>query len=183
MGLTSAPVYPTSGWQASDYGYKAMAFDPGESSTTSTPLSANGIIWFTRVAIRQRCLVSNIVLHIFTAGATLTSGQSMAALYNSSGTLLSATASTSTTWASSGTVTTALTSAQDCLPGLYDVAFFSNGTTRPAMLRSQCGTQGNLGLTSGDIRFGTADTGRTTSFPGTLGAKTSGAVCYWAALS
>ena len=104
---------------------------------------------------------------------------------NANGTLLSNTAMTmSTVWTSIGTKVMALGAAQDCQPGFYDIAFFANGTTRPAFMRSGADGNANLGLTTTNLRIATADTGQTTSFPATLGTKvTTNAVCWWAAVS
>jgi hypothetical protein len=178
------PTTAPSGWHASDYGYVAMAFDPAAFSTTSTPLSANGTLWFTRVILRRRALVTNIVLDILTAGATLTANQNGAALYNAAGTLLSNTAMTqSTNWTTTGPKVIPLLTAQDCAPGFYDIAFFANGTTRPAFIRAQGDEKANLGLTTTAIRYGSANTAQTTTFPATLGTKTAAQPLYWAALS
>lgn len=184
MPLTTATVYPN-GYQASDFGYLAMNWDPAAAANLSTPLNANGTIHVARLAIRRRMLITNIVLHVFTAGATLTANQNGAALYNATGNLLSNTAMTqSVGWVSGGTKVMALGSAQDCLPGFYDVAFFSNGTTRPAFLRTGADGTANLGLTTSDLRIATANTAQTTAFPSTLATKVvTNAVSYWAAVS
>jgi hypothetical protein len=188
MPVTTAPIYPTAGWMATDYGYKAMAFDPCEATSTSVALVANGTIHFTRVPVRTRTLITNVILHVFTAGATLTANQCLAALYDPNGNLLSATGNQATAWTTAGTKVMALTAPQDCPPGLYDVAYFANGTTRPAFLRTVSDGTPNLGLTGNAIRFGTdsTNTARTTTFPATLGTKsyaTTSGVHYWAGLS
>jgi len=184
MPVYNAPMYPPAGYQASDYGYKAMAYDPVESSTTSSPLANNGQVYTSRIILRQRALISNVILQVFTAGATLTANQCIAGLYNSSGTLLSSTANQATNWQSAGTKVMALTAAQDCAPGAYDVAFYANGTTRPAFLRANPDFNVNLGLATAAWRFATADTGRTTTLPSPLGTKVvTNLFPYWSAVS
>jgi hypothetical protein len=184
MPLTQPTVYPN-GYQAADFGYLAMNWDPAAAANTSTPLNANGTIHVARLAIRRRMLITNIVLQVFTAGATLTANQNGAALYNSAGTLLSNTAMTqSVGWVTTGTKVMALGTPQDCLPGYYDVAFFANGTTRPAFLRTGADGLANLGLTTTALRIATADTARTTTFPATLATKViTNAVAWWAGVS
>lgn len=182
--VTNAPVFPN-GYQAADYGLLAMNYDPVSTTGASTALNASGTVHVARLAFRRRLRVTSIVMYVQTAGVTLTSGQSFAGIYNAAGTLLSSTADQSTTWNSNTTPTKTmnLSAAQDCPPGYYDIAFFSVGTTRPAFLRTGADGNTNLGLTGTDLRIATADTGRTTSLPATLGTKvTTNAVGYWVAV-
>lgn len=181
MPLTPATIAPTT-YQGSDYGYVAMSYDPAAATTTSTPLTPAGTVWTVRLPIRKPVKVTNVVIYLQTGGSGLTANQCLAGLYNSAGTLLSATGNQATAWAGTGAITMALTTAQFCTPGLYDVAFFYNGTTGPAPLRTGA-TQANLSLTGSTSRNATADTGRTTTLASTLGTKTASAITYWAALS
>lgn len=183
MPYTPPTVFPN-GYQAADYGYLAMNWDPAAAVNTSTPLNANGTVHIARLAIRRRMLVTNVILQVFTIGATLTANQCLAGLYGPTGTLLSTTGNQATNWTTLGTKVMALTAAQDCLPGFYDVAFFANGTTRPAFLRTAADFNANLGLTTTSLRIATADTGRTTTLASPLGTKvTTNAVSYWAGVS
>lgn len=173
-------VFPSS-YQGSDYGYISMSYDPAAATTTSTALTPAGKVFTVRLPVRTRSLVTNIVMWVQTAGATLTAGQCIAGLYQNN-TLLSSTADQATNWASTGAKTMALTAAQDVSPGFVDVAFYYNGTTGPAFMRTAA-TAGNLALTTTSIRNATADTARTTTLAATLGTKTASAVTYWAAIS
>jgi hypothetical protein len=182
MPIYSTPIFPTT-WQGSDYGYISMSYDVALSTNTSTPLTPAGTPFGIKIPIRRRCLVTNVVIHLTTAGSGLTANQCGAALYQNN-VLLSATAMTmSTVWNSLGTKVMALTTPQDVAAGFVDVVLFYNGTTGPALLRSGA-TAGNLALTTTALRnFTTNDTGRTTTFPATLGTRTASAVAYWAAVS
>jgi hypothetical protein len=134
-------------------------------------------------------LVTNINLHVVTAGATLTANQCLAALYTDAGVLLSATGNQATAWQSTGMKVCALSAAQAVTPGQwYRAAFYANGTTLPTFARgSSVGAVGsdlvNYGLSAPTLRFSTADTGRTTTMPGTLGSQTAAPIAWWAGLS
>jgi hypothetical protein len=83
----------------------------------------------------------------------------------------------------------ALSAAQAVTPGQwYRVGFYANGTTLPTFARgSSVGAVGsdliNYGLSAPTLRFSTADTGRTTTMPGTLGSQTAAPIAWWAGLS
>jgi hypothetical protein len=131
--------------------------------------------------------VTNIIIAVTTAGATLTANQCFAGLYNSSGTLLSATANQATNWQTAQLQTMALTSVQTNLAaGSYYIAVVSNGTTQPTLARGSglTATMLNVGLTTGVGRFLQGPTGQTV-LPSsiTLGSQTLGPVSFWAALS
>lgn len=183
MPLTPSTTFPN-GYTAADYGYLAMNFDPAVCANTSTPVTG-GTLYVMRLALRRRMLVTNIVMQVFTAGATLTSGQNFAGLYSASGTQLGATATQHTAWQTGGTKVMALTSAQDCLPGFYDIAFYSVGTTKPAFMRVGGDGNVNLGLTTADLRVATSNTGLTTALPSpSLATKvTTNAFPIWVAVS
>lgn len=180
MPLYFSPSYQTT-YSGADYGYIAMAWDPAVGSGTATALTPAGTVWVVRVPVPYQCIVTNVILYMAGAGSSLTANQCGAALYQNNA-LLSATAMTqSTTWNSTGLKTMALTTPQTVTPGVADVAFFYNGTTGPAPLKANAATVGNLG---GAIRsVTTSDTGKTTTFPSTLGTKTGNASLYWAAIS
>lgn len=169
-----------------DYGFNAQSMPTEQCGLTSTPMGIAGTIYGCRVWLPAPATISNLYVHVFTAGAGLTASQCLAALY-SSGTLLSATGDQSTVWNGTGRAAMALTTAQTNLaPGYYDICFFFNGTTGPALLRSTAaGTAAfQNGLLTGQALkyFTTADTGRTTTFPATLGAKTATAINSWVAM-
>ena len=109
---------------------------------------------------------------------------------NGAQTILASPAPTSTSFSFTSTATsqsglgTAIVSGPFAVSaGEVYVAWYAVGTTIPAWSRAlNFVTLGNLGLTT-TARFGTADTGRTTSLPATLGTITAAAYTYWAAIS
>lgn len=170
-----------------DHGSAGWSFDPADAQG-GTILPTAGRVEVVRVRA-VAALVTNINLHVTVAGATLTASQCLAALYTDAGALLSATGNQATAWQSTGMKTMALTVAQAVTPGqFYRVAFYANGTTLPTFARgSAVGAVGsdliNYGLSAPGLRFSTADTGRTTSMPGTLGTQTAAPIAWWAGLS
>src|SRR5262249_50065366 len=128
--------------------------------------------------------ITSIYLSVASGGSSLTSGDSKAALYNSAGTLLSATADQSSSWTSSGLKTIALTSQQTNLAaGTYYVAFWSVSTgTMPSFRTGLNSTTVNVGLSAANSRYATADTSLTSTAPGSLGTFTALSASYWVAL-
>lgn len=170
-----------------DHGSLGWTFDPADTQA-GTILPTAGRLEVVRIRATA-ALVTNINLHVVTAGATLTANQCLAALYTDAGVLLSSTGNQATAWQSTGMKVCALSAAQAVTPGQwYRVAFYANGTTLPTFARgSSVGAVGsdliNYGLSAPTLRFSTADTGRTTTMPGTLGAQTAAPIAWWAGLS
>ncbi len=171
---------------ADDFSLLAFNFEPHIAGATSTPLAVAGTVYGSRLYLPKAALVTNIEMSIITAGVTLTSGQCFAGLFNAAGTLLSATANQSVAWTTTGPKTMALSAAQSCAVGYYDVCFFFNGTTGPAFHRvGAIGTAQfqNGKLSGAALKYFTADTARTTAFASPLGAKTVIITNYWVGLS
>lgn len=167
------------GWGPGDSGYINWSFDP-MCCYQGTVLTA-GSVYVAAVPIRKATTVTNVIINVYIAGGTLTSGQCFAALYQG-GNLLDSTASQHTAWQSTGVKTMALGTPQPVTAGFVYVAFYANGTTKPSISGSITSTIGGVNAFGGTARGGFADTGRTTSMPTTLGAIT-GSLCAWAAVS
>ena len=176
-------AHPSFLFQPSDHSLISWAYEPAVSVSTSSPLTPAGTLFLVRLHMPVAQNVTNIELWLTTAGATLTSGQCFAALYQG-GSLLGTTADQSTNWASSGKQTMAISggavavAAADVYVGLW-----YNGTTGPAPLRANSSGAVNYKLATASARWVTANTGLTTSAPGTLGAFSSLSTAYWAGLS
>lgn len=171
-------------WQAPNHNLITWSYGP-EEVQTGTKLSVAGTVYFSRLHVPKAQNITNILLFITVAGSGLTAGQSFAGLYQN-GSLIGATADQSTAWATSGMQTMALSGGPFAVSaGDVYVAFFSNGTTLPTFGRngSQSGFMANVGLTTPNLRWGTADTARTTTFPATMGTQSVTSDTYWAALS
>jgi hypothetical protein len=174
-------------WTPSDHGYIAWTYDPAESSSAGTALSA-GFIYMLAVLLRQGATISKLNLYVGTAGSGLTAYQCLAGLYDASGTRVGITADMSTTWNSTGHKAMSLTSSYAAAAGRYYVALLFNGTTSPVIA---CGstqgatfTPGNSGLTAGNYRFSRSASGQT-ALPAsvTLSGYTPDANNIWAAAS
>lgn len=185
-GLDSRYLSATGNFSPSDYGYISWSYDPAFGASASTAPTA-GQAYGVLVPIRQNTTITNVVLSIGFAGATLTSGQCFAGLMDHSGNLLSATADQSTTWQSAGLKTMALTAPQAVTPGMYYVAFFGNGTTMPKFWYSGVlfpnDSAGGQFTSSPRNAADTTHTGLTTAFhtPATFTALAT--TPFWAAVS
>lgn len=160
--------------------------DPRTLRSTGDTITG-GVVYLAKLDIANRAtIVSNILVGVITAGATLTSGQNFVGLYNSSGTLLATSADQTTAWGTVGLKTAAITP-QTLAVGSYYVAILSNGTTRPVFATGAGHGQDsitNAGLTTGTAAFLTSGTGQTTlpaSITLSSGSQNSGA--RWAALT
>lgn len=168
-----------------EHGFKAWAYDPQLSGTTSTPLTPAGTLFVVKFRIRKVIVVTNVELAIITQGATLTAGQCKAALYQD-GSLVGVTADQAAAWVTTGLKTMPLVGGPFTLqPGVAHAAFWYNGTTGPAPYRTISGSaMNNIGIAAASSRVGTADTGITTTAPATLGVIVPGTTpAYWAAVS
>lgn len=166
-------------WMPTDQGLISWAFDPA--AIQSSQLTTAGTVFVVGLKV-PATTITNVILLVATAGSGLTAGQCFAGLYQG-GTLLAATADQATNWASVGAKTMALTSPQAVTAGTVYVAYFSTGTTQPALFRGASTVGSTVGMSAGAGRYGTADTGRTTSLPATLGAISNSSATVWAGVS
>lgn len=189
--LGGAPLSDT-GWGPTDQGsLLAWNYDgPASTSGGSTPLTPAGTVFTMAIKIPVALSVTNIVMHLFTNGGTLTSGQCFAALYGSAASApIGVTAEQHTLWSAGAPklVTMALVGGPFPVPaGVAYVAVWYNGTTGPAFYRTaSTSTLFNAGLADAASRWGTSSTGVTTTAPNPLGTITAtGSLAgYWVALS
>ena len=165
-----------------DIGLIACNFDPALAVTTSSVLNSNGVLYLQRVWVPATASATGMVIALTTAGATLTSGQNFAALYDSSANLVSGTqtADQSTAWTSTGVKQmTFAGGARSLSAGYYWVAVWANGTTRPALVRGNSAVVVNGILPAASARFATSNNSVTTTAPATLGARTLANTAYW----
>lgn len=172
--------------QPGDHGLAAWTFDPASCQPTAASL-ATGTLALSRIYLRATKALSAIWYGVAGAGASLTSGQCLLGIYDSTGTLKGSTVDQSTAMTTTGVKSAALTSSTTLVPGSYWVAFLCNGTTPPQMAR---GTNALLGLTNVNLstsayRFASYGTGLTalpnSITPGNVGNVTQGTM--WAAIS
>lgn len=183
--ISTGQTLATAEFQPADDGLITWAYDPAVANN-STAMPTGGVLNLVKVHIPYATTITNIVMGLTNVGVTLTAGQCFAALFTTAGTWVRSTADLAATWAGvAGTKTTALTTPYVASAGDHYVGFWYNGTTGPTFARSSGVQAGlyNIGLSTPNLRFSTADTGLTTTAPGTFGAQTASATTYWVGLS
>jgi Pectate lyase superfamily protein len=189
LAADSEHVHPAIGqWMPADGGYLEWNFDPSlmQSGTTA----GSGTIYLARVNIRKTSIsVTSVSLYLQAAGTTLTASECFAGIYNSSGTLIGATADQSGNWTSNGSAvhTMALSGGPYSLSqGFVWVAILANWTgTAPSFGRAQNNqaNAANAGFAAASARFATNGTG--TSLPSTITPSSNSLIAteWWVALS
>lgn len=182
---TATPV-PGNAFHPADQNLLSWSYDPVQAVNASAPTA--GVLQLIRVPLRYPATIHNLIAHIATAGAGLTSGRNLAGLYSATGQLLAQTADQTTGWSATGVQTMALTSPYTAPAGTYYIGLLADGTTPPAFARSTglAGAGGliNVGLSAGAGRFGvfsSALTALPSSFSTT--SVNAASVAYWVALS
>lgn len=185
MPLSTSPYQYTV--RPPDHGYLAWNYDgPSSAAAGSSALATAGTLYVMKVKVPVACSVTNIVYFLTTLATLPTTGQCFGALYQGAGgTLIGVTADQAATWSgSTGLKTAALAGGPFTVQaGDVYIAFWFNGTTGPALHRSGGIALSNAGLAAAASRWGTADTGKTTTAPGTLGTISASVNNYWVALS
>lgn len=175
-------AHPRTDWQAADNGLISWAYDSAMAGS-STAAATAGTLYVTKMHVPVAATVTNLITIVSTGGVSLTSGQCFASLYQG-GVLLGTTSDQSTLWASGGPKIMAIAGGSVAVAaGDVYVALWFNGTTGPAFARQSALSSVNINLAGASSRFGTADTGRTTSAPATLGTVAAISMSYWVGLS
>lgn len=188
-GPSGMALHDTATGDARDYGLLAQSFSPELSAAGTAP--ATGVPWFTKIWIPRTITVSTIWLNVTVSGATLTAGANNAALYNSSGTQIAATADQSSAWASAASAKAMAVTTPVVIQGgptsFVWVGLKSSGTTPAAFSRlSVTASLVNVNLTTATLRaFTNGSAAATTLMPAsfTPSSNTSQTVLYWAAIS
>lgn len=169
---------------ALDHDLLYWEFDPATNMVGSTITS--GTVSMSKLWVRQSVTITNVAVAVTTVGAGLVAGQNFAGLYDSLGTLLSATADQTANWGTVGFKEMALTAPQAVSPGFYYVAVVSNAGTTPAFARGSALTASiaNAKLTATNGRFTTGPAGQT-SLPASIvmAARTLTGNTLWVAVS
>lgn len=175
--------------QPSFHGLLGWTFEPTEGSNASASQPASGTVYLHKIGWQRDAVVTNILYHIGTAGATLTAGQNFVGIINSSGTLLGQSADQSSAWTGSGLMTTPL-AVPTLVPagpnGFIWVALLSVGTTPPKFAGiSSIGNASlsNAGLTVATARVASAATGQTALGNITPASNTFTGVPLWFGLN
>lgn len=178
------PASMSEQFEPSDHGFITWAYDP-VAAAAGTIVGSGGTLYVIKLKLPSTALITNIVMEVSTAGATLTSGQNFAALYSSAKALLGVTVDQTTPWSTTGLKTMALASPQTVPAGTVYACFWSVGSTLPTFTRATAlnAAQPNAGLSAANARYSTADSSLTTTAPSTIGTQTATSASYWAALS
>lgn len=167
-----------------DLGYKAWNFGPFM-ATSGSVLPTAGQLFVVKVKLATPETITNIHMHVITAGTVLTAGQNFAALYNSGGTLISGstTADQTTPWGSTGAKVMALGTPYVAAAGTYYVGLWYNGTTSPAFLRLANLSNANGIATGSSSAWATTNQSATTTAPGTSGTLTAASIAPFVGFS
>lgn len=172
--------------QPSDRGYIAWTM-PITAALSTVVLSTSGTLYLNLIRRVPAGTITNITVLCGTAGSALTAGQCFATLFSAAGASLRTTVDQAANWASTGVKTMTLSSPYANAAGDYYVGMWFNGTTGPSFLRSinapADATLTNAGLAAPNLQCARADTGLTTTPPGSFGAQTADTHYYWIALS
>lgn len=186
MGGIRLQKPPRSLWQPSDHGFLTWNYDPAMANG-STVMPTAGLLQLARVPMPVARRVTNIHMCCTVVGSTLTAGQCFAALFTAAGALVGTTDDQAAAWATGAVMKTMVLATPYDPPAAGDlyVGFWFNGTTGPAWARcaQQSGNMSNPNLSAPNFRFATADTGRTTTAPATIGTQTGINTTTWVALS
>ncbi|HUS25986.1 MAG TPA: hypothetical protein VMY99_01400 [Nevskiaceae bacterium] len=167
-------------WLPSDYNLVSWSFDPAMVTSSNQP-SAVGTAQVARIKIPTATSLTKVYMYLTgTAGAGLSNAY--VALYQN-GSLLRQSSDQASSWQSTGHKNITITSTSVAAGYLDFVFWIGSATTLPSFARSVNLGVANGGLTGSNLRFATADTGLTSSAPGTLGSKTATSIAWWVAVS
>lgn len=169
----------------SDHSLAGWSFDPVNLQAGVLQLGG-GNLQVVRLKVTNATLISNLYINLTAGGITLVSGRNQIGFYSDDGALLGQAADQTSAWSSSGMKTMALITPVEVTPWTwYKVAWFNNGLTAPAMSRGQntSATVLNAGMSGGNLRYSTAQSGLTTALPSNIGTMTPADIAWWVAVS
>jgi hypothetical protein len=159
------------------------AFPPWASSSAGPGNS--GFTYYMRVKIPAAATVTGVRLYQTAAGATLTSGQCLAGLYDSSGNRVAVSADQSTAWGtgSQANKDAPFTSQYSAAAGYYWIALLFNGTTGPSWPKGAPSGAANAGWSAAPFPVLISGSGQT-SLPAsvTLTSLSTTVSAFWASL-
>lgn len=175
-------------WSPSDNNLIAAQFDPTFAS--GTLIMTAGTLYLTKLKLpSDGAVISNLIIEVTTAGATLVANQNYGLLYSPTGTLIARTASQHTAWGSTGIKEMALTAESGQSLSRTDDYVYAGvltwGTgTKPTLRRIASGTAAmlNFGLANLTHRVATGGTSLT-AVPAPLTTTTPGTDPFWMGLN
>jgi len=154
-------------------GAVAWSMDPVRATTANTP--GSGSLSLSRVFVNYKATITNLYLSVQAAGSGLTAGQNLVGMYDANGNRVGISADQTSAWGTTGSKTAALTMTGALEPGVYYLAFLSNGTTVPHLNGGDNVLQ-NIGPLTAPFRFGSL-AGQTT-LPSTITLSSFGATGF-----
>lgn len=164
-------------------GVSAWNYDPEVAG--SGGLLVSGTLYLHKFIVNTAITANNVVIGVTVAGGTLTSGQNLCGLYDSTGTRVAVTVDQTTAWGTTGGKACALTAPVALAAGTYYAAILSVGTT-PITVAESPGFSAayNNVQTAAMLRHATNGTGQT-SIPAsrTLSSNVSSTRSTWIGIS
>lgn len=166
-----------------DHGMVAWTYDPSN-ATSSVLLPTAGTLYAVKLKVAVPSLITSIMMITAAAGSTLTANQNFAMLFDSTGAQVGVTADQTTAWAAAAGVKDMLLTTPVQVNGpSCTVGFYSNGTTLPTFrVSAGFALVGNVNLATASSRYGSANTGLTTTPPTTIGTITATTFPWWVGL-
>lgn len=182
------------GLQPVDFSYLDWTWDP-QLATSSGTVPTSGTVYAIKLRVRTLDPINHFYVYVGATGTT--PSNVLGAVYDGTNTAVAGASASivPATFNSVGTADFALASTftPTTIGDWFWFAFFVNGATGPSLIRtnnSGVASIGNAGLTGTNpaspaaaIRCGSANTGRTTTMPTTIGTLTAIAQQWWVAYS
>lgn len=167
-------------------GFATWNYDSELPIGTGAGVNVSGTIYLHKVYLAQGQTITGAATGVQTAGATLTSGQNLMGLYDSSGNRVAVTADQSAVWTSTGYKSANFTASYSVTTaGFFYVAILAVGTTPPAFYQAAnaLSVLFNANVAAGSFRHCTGPTAQT-SLPATitLGSTSASTFNTWIAL-
>lgn len=167
-----------------DQNYVGWTHDPVSNVNQST--HSSGVLYGSRVMIRNPASVTSVTLFCSTGGLTLTSGQNFVGVYDSAGVQVGTSADQTTAWGTTGEKAAALVGGPFTVSGPFVwVVLVVNGLTPPRFgVASLFSVGTNAGLAAAETRFASQSSGHTV-LPASVtpGSWLQDANAPWAALA
>lgn len=164
-------------WPASAQGFKCYSFDPAAISTGAQTL-VTGTAYVCGLYMPVASNVTNLYCINTNTGATT---NAFMALYSGAGALLQTSSNQGGAMGAAGLKTFPVSS-QAVPVGLFYVILWMSTALNIACTAGVDGFM-NINLSVANSRYATANTGLTTTAPGTIGTKTAMAKAFWAGVS
>lgn len=152
----------------SDFGWLGWTADPLYCNATAI-IPTSGTIYAMAFILRQPIQLNNITVFVSTAGATLTAGQSLLAVYNQAGSSrLALSADQSVNWVSTGNAVASMGGPIVLPAAHYWLCWLSVGTTMPTFRTSGSIQAANLGNSGANLRCATTTLTGQTAMPSSI---------------